>query len=140
MWYSKSKAKQEPPKPPRDSSLGYSKDLLGWRFQIPVTANTPAVEQIAIRFLKTAVLLYLRIKMKSINHRNIQLLRENLTAYNTTIACELPLPKFILDSEGKLFQKVRTVYESGQSRVAYSEVPVTALSSVEVVAGAINVS
>lgn len=76
--------------------------------------------------------------MKNINHRNIQLLRENLTAYNTIIACELPLPKFILNSEGKLFEKVRTVYESGQSRVAYSEVPITNLSSVEVVSAPVD--
>jgi hypothetical protein len=72
--------------------------------------------------------------MNNINHRNIRLISEDLTAYDTTIACELPLPKFINDTKkGRLFQKVKTIFESGQSRVTYSEVLVTSLSSVEVV-------
>ena len=71
--------------------------------------------------------------MNNINHRNIQLISEDLTAYDTTIACELP-PKFINDTKkGRLFQKAKTIFESGQSRVTYSEVLVTSLSSVEVV-------
>lgn len=70
--------------------------------------------------------------MKNINHRNIQLISEDLTAYNTTISCERLLPKFILDTKGKLFQKAKTIFESGQSRVTYSEVLVTSLSNVEV--------
>lgn len=79
--------------------------------------------------------------MRNIKHRNIQLLAENLTAYDTAISCELPMPKFILDTRGRLFQKNKTIFEpSGQSRVAYSEVAVTNLSSVEVVAVAIDVS
>lgn len=78
--------------------------------------------------------------MKKINHRNIQLIAESLTVYNTTISCELPLPKFILDTKGHLFQKNKTIFESGQSRVIYFEVPMTALSSVEVVAEAIDVN
>ena len=41
--------------------------------------------------------------------------------------------RFILDNKGKLFQKVKTIFEPGQSRVTYSEVLVTSLSSVEVV-------
>jgi hypothetical protein len=77
--------------------------------------------------------------MENINHRNIRLIPENLEPYNTTISCELPLPKFILDSKGKLFKKVKTIFESGQSRVTYSEELVTALSSIEVVAEAIDV-
>lgn len=52
--------------------------------------------------------------------------------YDTTIACALPMPRHILDSKGKLFQKNKTIFEPGQdSRVAYSEVEVTVLSSVE---------
>ncbi len=70
--------------------------------------------------------------MQNINHRNIQLISEDLTAYDTTISCELPLPKFILDTKGKLFQKTKTIFESGQSRVTYSEVLVTNLSNIEV--------
>jgi len=77
--------------------------------------------------------------MRNINHRNIQLISENLKVYNTTISCELPMPKFILDSKGKLFQKNKVIFESGQSRVTYFEVGVVALSSVEVVAEAIDV-
>lgn len=77
--------------------------------------------------------------MKNINHRNIQLIPENLQVCNAVIQCELPMPKFILDScSGKLFQKNKTIFEPGQqSRVAYSEVPVVALSSVELVAEAV---
>ncbi len=72
--------------------------------------------------------------MENINHRNIRLLHENLTIYDTTIVCELSMPKFIFDNKkGKLFQQVKTIFESGQSRVTYSEVLVTNLSSVEVV-------
>lgn len=71
--------------------------------------------------------------MKNINHRNIQLLYENLIPYNTAIECELPMPKFILDTKGKLFQKAKTIHEADSpSRVLYSEVLVTNLSSVEV--------
>lgn len=78
--------------------------------------------------------------MRNINHRNIQLLHENLTSYNTTIECDLPMPKFILD-KGRLFQKQKTIFESGgQSRVLYAEVSVINLSSVEVVAEAIDVA
>jgi len=76
----------------------------------------------------------------NINHRNIRLISENLAAYDTTIACELPMPKFILDSKGKLFEKSKVIFESRQSRVTYFEVGVIALSSVEVVAEAIDVS
>lgn len=77
--------------------------------------------------------------MNNINHRNIRLISEDLTAYDTTIACELP-PKFINDTKkGKLFQKNKVIFESGQSRVTYFEVGVVALSSVEVVAEAIDV-
>ena len=72
--------------------------------------------------------------MNNINHRNVRLISEDLTAYDTTIACELRLPEFINDTKkGKLFQKAKTIFESGQSRVTYSEVLVTSLSSVEVV-------
>lgn len=70
--------------------------------------------------------------MKNINHRNIKLIAEDLTAYDTTISCELPLPKFILDTKGRLFQKTKTIFESGSSRTTFSEVLVTNLSSVEV--------
>ena len=71
--------------------------------------------------------------MKNINHRSIRLISEDLTAYDTTISCELPLPKYVLDTKGKLFQKTKTIFETGISRVTYSEVLVTNLSSVEVV-------
>jgi len=78
--------------------------------------------------------------MKNINHRCIQLIPENLQPYNTVVQCELPMPRHILDSKGKLFQKNRTIHEPGQqSRVSYYEIPVVALSSVEVVAEAIDV-
>jgi hypothetical protein len=66
------------------------------------------------------------------NHRNIQLVYESLKIYNTTISCELPLPKFLLDDQGKLFQKQKTIFEGDQSRVLYTEVSITSLSSVEV--------
>lgn len=78
--------------------------------------------------------------MKNINHRNIRLLYEGLTAYDTAISCELPLPKFILDTKGKLFQKAKTIFESGQSRTIYSEILVVNLSNVEVVTDAIDVA
>jgi hypothetical protein len=72
--------------------------------------------------------------MNNINHRNIRLISEDLTAYDITIACELPLPEFINDTKkGRLFQKAKAIFESSQSRVTYSEVLVTSLSSVEVV-------
>ena len=48
------------------------------------------------------------------------------------------MPKFILDTQGKLFQKVRTIFESAQSRVLYSEVLVTNLLSVEVVTSPVD--
>jgi len=70
--------------------------------------------------------------MKHINHRNIQLVYENLRVYDTTISCELPLPKFLNDKQGRLFQKQKTIFEGSQSRVLYSEVLVTNLSNVEV--------
>lgn len=73
--------------------------------------------------------------MRNINHRNIQLLDEGLNAYNTTIECKLPMPKYLLDTKGRLFQKAKTIHEAGEpSRVLYSEVLVTNLSSVEVAA------
>lgn len=73
--------------------------------------------------------------MKNINHRNVQLLYENLTPHNTVIECELPMPKFILDTKGKLFQKAKTIHETSEpSRVLYSEVAVVNLLSVEVAA------
>lgn len=72
--------------------------------------------------------------MKNISHRSIRLIREDLTAYDTTINCELPMPKFILDSKGKLFAKNRTIFEPGKSNlISYSETPVTVLSNVEVI-------
>ena len=78
-------------------------------------------------------------KMKNINYRNVRLISEDLTACDTTINCELPMPKFILGNTGKLFQKARTIFEPGQeSRVAYSEVLVTSLSSVEVVSSPVE--
>jgi hypothetical protein len=70
--------------------------------------------------------------MNKANHQNIQLIYENLKIYDTTINCELPLPKFLDDNEGNLFQKQKTIFEGSQSRVLYSEVPVTNLSNVEV--------
>lgn len=74
--------------------------------------------------------------MKNINHRNIRLISEDLSAYDTTIRCEnYCLPERLLDTrKGKLFQKVKTIFEeSGNSRVIYSEVLIRSLSSVEVV-------
>jgi hypothetical protein len=70
--------------------------------------------------------------MKNTNHRNIQLVYENLKIYDTTISCKLPLPKFLDDNQGNLFQKQKTIFEGGHSRVLYSEVLVTNLSNVEV--------
>lgn len=82
--------------------------------------------------------------MKNINHQNIRLyydIGDNPAIYDTTITCDLPMPKYIVDDKGKLFQKNRTIFELGQeSRVAYSEVGVTVLSNVEVVIEAIDVS
>lgn len=66
--------------------------------------------------------------------RNIRLIREDLTAYDTTIECELPLPKFIIDSKGELFQRNKVIFESGHSRVVYSQALATFLPSIEVVA------
>lgn len=71
--------------------------------------------------------------MKSINHRNIRLIREDLTAYDTIIDCELPLPKHLLDVDGGVFLKNRTVFESGQSRVVYSQLVVHYLPLMEIV-------
>lgn len=74
-------------------------------------------------------------KMPNINHRNVRLISEDLTAYDTTISCELPMPKYIgISKKGKLFQKTKTIFESGQSRVTCFEVLVTELSNVEVLA------
>lgn len=72
--------------------------------------------------------------MKTTNHRNIRLIREDLTPYDTVIDCDIPLPKFIIDNKGALFLKNRTIFESGESRVVYSQTLATALTSVEVVA------
>ncbi|TAG93124.1 MAG: hypothetical protein EAZ18_13065 [Oscillatoriales cyanobacterium] len=77
--------------------------------------------------------------MKSINHRQIRLIREDLTAYDTTIECDIPLPKFIIDSNGGLFLKNRTIFESGQSKVVYSQALATFLPNVEVRADALIV-
>jgi hypothetical protein len=77
--------------------------------------------------------------MKNINHRNIRLISEDLTAYDTTINCELPMPKFVVSRQGKLFQKTKTIFEPGQeSRVTYSEILVTNLSNVEVVSAPVD--
>lgn len=79
-------------------------------------------------------------QMNDINRRNIRLISEDLTVYDTTIACELRLPEFINDTKkGRLFQKTKTIFESSQSRVTYFEAGVVVLSSVEVVAEAIDV-
>ena len=84
--------------------------------------------------------------MKSINHRNIWLcygIDESDTdlIYETTIACGLPMPNHIIDSKGRLFQKNKTISELEESAtVSYFEVQVTALSNVEVVIEAIDVS
>ena len=77
--------------------------------------------------------------MKNINHRDIRLIREDLTPYDTIIDCQLPLPKFILDHRGRLFQKNRTIFESGQSKVVYSEAIATNLTSVEIAGSAIEI-
>lgn len=78
--------------------------------------------------------------MKKIEHKNIQLVYENLTVYNTVIEWKTrTLPTYILDKKGRLFHKSKTIFESGQSKVTYFEVLVTALSSVEIVAEAIGV-
>lgn len=69
--------------------------------------------------------------MKTTNHQNIRLIREDLTAYDTIIDCDIP-PKFIVDSKGSLFLKNRTIFESGESRVVYSQTLATSLTSVEV--------
>lgn len=71
---------------------------------------------------------------KNTNLRNIRLIREDLTAYDTTIECELPLPKFIIDNKGGLFQKNKVIFESGESRIVYSQALATFLSSIEVAA------
>lgn len=70
--------------------------------------------------------------MKSVNHRNIRMISEDSKIYDTAIGCELPLPRFIIDRQGKLFQKIKSIFESGRSRVVYSELLVTNLSEVEV--------
>lgn len=70
--------------------------------------------------------------MKSINHQQIRLIREDLTAYETIIECDIPLPKFIIDSNDRLFLKNRTIFESGKSKVVYSQALATFLSTVEV--------
>jgi hypothetical protein len=77
--------------------------------------------------------------MKTINHRQIRLIREDLTAYDTTIECDIPLPKFIIDDKGGLFLKNRTIFESGQSKVVYSQALATFLPIVEVRADALVV-
>ncbi len=70
--------------------------------------------------------------MKNLKYQKIRLTSEDLKAYDTTIGCESLPPKFILDRKGRLFQKNRTVFNSRQSRLIYSEVLVAALSNVEV--------
>lgn len=70
--------------------------------------------------------------MKTANYRNIRLIREDLTPYDTVIDCDIPLPKFIIDEKGNLFLKNRTIFESGQSKVVYSQALATCLTSVEV--------
>jgi len=77
--------------------------------------------------------------MKNINHRNIRLIYENLTPYDTVISSQRVLPEFILDYRGGLFQKNKTIFESGESMTTYSEVSVTVLSNVEVTGSAIDV-
>lgn len=77
--------------------------------------------------------------MKTTNHRNIRLIHEDLTAYDTIVDCDIPLPKFIVDSKGSLFLKNRTIFESGESRVVYSQTLATSLTSVEVVSQPIEV-
>ena len=77
--------------------------------------------------------------MKTINHRQIRLIREDLTAYDTTIECDIPLPRFIIDNNGGLFLKNRTIFESGQSKVVYSQALATFLPTVEARADALIV-
>lgn len=76
--------------------------------------------------------------MKSINHRNIRLIREDLTAYDTTVECELPLPKHLLDVDGRVFIKNRVIFEAGQSRVVYSQLLVHYLPLMEIVASPVD--
>lgn len=70
--------------------------------------------------------------MKSINHRNIRLIFESLRQYDTAINHALPMPQYIYH-RGKLFKKAKTIFDEGQSRVAYVEMPLVALSSIEAV-------
>ncbi len=77
--------------------------------------------------------------MKNINHKNIRLIREDLTTYDTIIECELPLPKHLLDADGGVFLKNRTVFKSGQSIVVYSQLLVHYLPLMEVVAHPVDV-
>lgn len=70
--------------------------------------------------------------MKSINHRNIRLIFESLRQYDTTISHVLPMPQYIYH-HGQLFKKAKTIFDEGQSRVAYVEMPLVTLSSVEAV-------
>lgn len=69
------------------------------------------------------------------NHRKIRLRYESLAEYDTTINCDLPMPKYIFDdsnSTGKLFVKNKTIFESESPSVTcYSEAPIIALSNVE---------
>ncbi|MEK0187542.1 hypothetical protein [Microcoleus anatoxicus] len=67
----------------------------------------------------------------NIANRNIRLIGEDLAPYDTVINCSTPLPKFLIDGKGNLFVK-RTIFESGQSRVVYSQALATHLTSVEV--------
>ena len=69
--------------------------------------------------------------MNSINYRNIRLIRENLTIYDTTIECESP-PKHLLDASGGVFMKIKSIFESGHSRVVYSQLVVHYLPLIEV--------
>lgn len=71
---------------------------------------------------------------KNTNLRNIRLIREDLTAYDTTIEYELPLPRFIVDNKGGLFQRNKVIFESGESRVVYSQALAAFLPSIEVIA------
>ena len=78
--------------------------------------------------------------MKSIKRRDIRLIYESGDfPHDTSINCP-DFPKFILDNQGRLFQKNRTIFNSDRYKTTYSEVSVAILSNIEIAENAIEVT
>lgn len=70
--------------------------------------------------------------MKTVNHRKIRLISEDMVIYDATIECELVLPKLIVDSNELVYSKNKMIFGSSWGRTVYSQVLAARLSEIEI--------